>query len=813
MSFTRIGALLLLTTALTGCHAARQQADSCDETNASVAPVLSCLHNKLASRQADTSGKSEATAKSAQEQAARPSAEQKPVDNPTTASLALRKDIDTAVDPYFFGRPTGESSRPLSLVQAIRESLYASPSVGATIANTREGDAGIKMARAAYMPHIQLTTGVGQDTAGSYQGLTGLPYWDRSNIVGTQRTDGSVTGTQLLYDFGATRADIDRAVKARDAQALKSMASIEDVTFATAQAYLTVQENRELLTLTRDNLTILKGIANLVGQNESNGNGTQADVKRVMARVIDAQSTVADQEYELKYAEQKLSKLVHAVPGPLAPAPALEASVPRTAGAAVLEGFEKNPNILASNASLEAARAETTGLRSAQKPRLSVETETTGKNYAGQYRHTDLAMRGMLTLTYQLSDGGLTASKKEAASARETAAEMKLIGDREDLEGNLRQLYLQLTSNKAKISGLNEGVSANAKARELYREQFAGGKRSLLELLEVQSSYYAAKHNEIANRYDLRVAAYGILKNLGRLTATLAKAPGALGEPLPPPPSAREAKLLAARREALARVGDSPTTGATSAPLVQAAREIVSDRKPAGANQQSAPLFGTRTGDQPAPVTTGAAAPPDPQKSNPLFGSGGFSIFAARRDTPAQSAPVARSAAAAPALAQESAEVLAARKEDALRGTYSADGAGLPATKTAGFAPDVVPPFARTGSEKVVTASLPTPASHVSRQRAAARATAPVGAKQKGPPAQGHGEAASAFGGLAPLPGGIDRAPQDASAVPATGSSRPVQPAASPAGFGSTAPLPSGSFRPSSSPKSNGSASSADRTL
>ena len=809
MSFTRLGAILLLTTALTGCHAARQQVGSCDETDASVAPVLSCLHQKLSARQADSSGKSDAEAKLAQDHAARPSADEKSADTLTTGSLGKGKDADRTVDDSFFGRPAAETSRPLSLVQAIRDSLYASPTVGATVANTREGEAGVTTARAAYMPHLQLTTGVGQDTSGSYQGLTGVPYWDRSNIVGTQRTDGSLSGSQLLYDFGATRADVDRAVKARDAQALKSMAAIEDVTFATAQAYMVVQENRELLTLARDNLTILKGIANLVTQNESNGNGTQADVKRVMARVIDAQSTVADQEYESKFAEQKLSKLVHAVPGALAPVPALETMVPRTPAAAVLEGFEKNPNILASNASLESARAETTGLRSSQKPRLTVETEASGKNYAGQYRHTDLAMRGMLTLTYQLADGGLSASKKEAASARETAAEMKLIGDREDLEGNLRKLYLQLTSNKTKIGGLNEGVSANAKARELYREQFAGGKRSLLELLEVQSSYYAAKHNEIANRYDMRVAAYGILKNLGRLTSSLAREPGTLGEPLQSEPSVREAKLLAARRETLARVGDAPTTGAASAPLVKAAREVVSDKKPdAAADRKSAPLFGARTGEAAAPVVAAAAAPPaDPQKSNPLFGAG-FSLFSASKAAPGAASTAARTATAAPTMAQQSADELAARKEDALRGTYSQDSVAAPATKTARIAPDIVPPDSKKRTDEVVTAALPAPVKPVRKTRTVAPVVAATAKAGSDTPV-------SAFGNIAPLSGGLEPAAPKQAAAPGKKPAISAQPAAPTGGFGSSAPLPTGAFMPSAStaPRSNGSAATADRTL
>jgi hypothetical protein len=51
-----------------------------------------------------------------------------------------------------------------------------------------------------------------------------------------------------------------------------------------------------------------------------------------------------------------------------------------------------------------------------------------------------------------------------------------------------------------------------------YLEQFGGGKRTLLELLDVQASWYLARRNEITNQNDELRAVYAILRSLGRLT-------------------------------------------------------------------------------------------------------------------------------------------------------------------------------------------------------------------------------------------------------------------------------------------------------
>lgn len=127
----------------------------------------------------------------------------------------------------------------------------------------------------------------------------------------------------------------------------------------------------------------------------------------------------------------------------------------------------------------------------------------------------------MLTLSYKLSDGGLGNARADQAAARLTQAQIRDVDGREALESDLRQQYLQYASAKAKRDGLLEGVKASANARELYQEQFAGGKRTLLELLEVQNAYYTARYNAIVNASDIKLSTFGILRSVGKLSPTL----------------------------------------------------------------------------------------------------------------------------------------------------------------------------------------------------------------------------------------------------------------------------------------------------
>ncbi|WP_158266648.1 TolC family protein [Alsobacter soli] len=467
--------------------------------------------------------------------AASPSAPAKSAKRDLTIPPSINEPVDTASLSPEAGTNGPELAQNFSMGEAVRRALARSPQIGLASALTSEAEAGVSVARAPFFPKVEVSGGSGEGVDGLYRASsrtvigadkltkTNVPikYWDNRNATGAWRTDSNMAGTQLLYDFGATSADVERAVKTRDSQALKGMATVEDVALSAAQAYASLQQSRELLALAKDNLESLKGIASLINRNEQNGNGTQADLKRVQARVADAEAIVVDQDYETKLAIERFKRLVQAEPGALRKAPDLRAALPANSNAAFDEAIKRSPRILSAVTTVQSARAEADSLRLGDLPKISAEGQADSKNFRGQNTRTDVELRLMLTMTYKLADGGLSFAKREQAGARVTQAEMKLVSEKQDVEADIRQAYLQLAAARAKAAGLSEGVASSAKARSLYREQFQGGKRSLLELLEVQSSYYTARYNQVTNAYQEQKAQLTILKSVGRLATAL----------------------------------------------------------------------------------------------------------------------------------------------------------------------------------------------------------------------------------------------------------------------------------------------------
>ena len=102
---------------------------------------------------------------------------------------------------------------------------------------------------------------------------------------------------------------------------------------------------------------------------------------------------------------------------------------------------------------------------------------------------------------------------------------------REQMEADLRQAYRAITSAGQKGRLLGSGVQAASNVRELYLEQFKGGKRTIFELLDSQMSYYTARRSQIETQYEVSRATYDVLRSTGELTRVLANAGSAGSKP------------------------------------------------------------------------------------------------------------------------------------------------------------------------------------------------------------------------------------------------------------------------------------------
>mgnify|MGYP001765500674 CR=1 FL=1 len=429
----------------------------------------------------------------------------------SSVSFAMKDAQDKSSGPRFSG--------PLS--EAARKAIADHPLIGLADARVREALAGIGVAEAGLFPQLEGRAAGGHGLGGTYQDSDARSYWADKNAAGSVRGEASLSGRQLLYDFGATQKDIAKTSALHESEKLKLQEQIEAVTGQVADIYLKILEQRELLAAATENVAALEKIAKLVEENEKNGNGTVAEIKRVRSRLIDGQTAVADARSELQTGSDRFARLVHAAPGTLQIAYRSSSIIPRRPDEVIRVLDKTNPRVQALASALQAASLEIEAQKASVKPKVAFESDVSVKEYRTLKDKTEVDAKGMVVLRYKFLDGGLFSSQLEQLHSRYVQAEMRMRSETDDVEADIRKQYRVLDSARAKAASLKDNVATALKARQLYDEQFRGGKRSLLELLDIQTTYYTARRTEITNKFEEQRAIHQVLLAMGRLTSVV----------------------------------------------------------------------------------------------------------------------------------------------------------------------------------------------------------------------------------------------------------------------------------------------------
>ena len=407
-----------------------------------------------------------------------------------------------------------QTSAPDTFKEVVAYALEVNPQIAFARSQLSEARAGIAIAEAnnGFQVETNLSSGYGAQSTNTTE--LGSELLQDPNFTRAKRYIASVTSKKLLYDFGSTDASISRAVKLTESQRLALEAKVNEVGYSVADAYLRVFETRELSKLNIDNITALEKIQNLVRANESNGNGTLADVKRVEARLVDARSVSADTEAELQNAIDSFRRLVKSDPGDLKPAPDLTEYAPSDATKSLEIVRQTSSHLRSIEASLKAVNLELEAKKASIKPQFLLQADSTLKSYAS-VNWNNFDAQAMVSMSYKLMDGGLAQRQLSQILARIEQEEQHFTNDRDQAEADLRKYYTTIDAARSKTQSLQEGVDASAKARDLYTEQFSGGKRTLFELLDIQASYFNAQRAAILNMFEERRAMYSVLQTLG----------------------------------------------------------------------------------------------------------------------------------------------------------------------------------------------------------------------------------------------------------------------------------------------------------
>lgn len=407
-----------------------------------------------------------------------------------------------------------------TLADVVDRTIADHPLIGVQVAKLDELRQAVKAVEAGRYPQTEIRLGSGHGSAGNLKNDTTL--FGQNDLTSALRADGAISLKQLVYDFDGLKNDILKNKKILTSEEFKTLDKVEEITLKVALSYLKITEQRELLAAAEKNVGSLNKLARLVNQNEKNGNATLADVKRIKARQVEAESQRTDLNADLMLAQDQFRRLAKMDAGSLQTAPLLANRIPAKKEMAILEAREQAPRLQAFHSQNSAMVNEMNSQKAVSRPKIQAETEASTKNYLGNTNaHSEADIRAMIGMRYKFMDGGQNKALEEAIKARQEQGALKLRHEEEEVEADIRQFYNALIAARSKISNLRVGLDASTKVQDLYIEQFLGGKRTLFELLDSQQQLYQARRAVIQNQFEERRSVYGVLRSMGRLSNTI----------------------------------------------------------------------------------------------------------------------------------------------------------------------------------------------------------------------------------------------------------------------------------------------------
>ncbi len=390
------------------------------------------------------------------------------------------------------------------------EAIERGTSIDAARARHDAAEASVQKAWSKFLPSIKAHSEFGYNRNNAFGQIKGLgrDHYDNSQI--------GVSANLPLYRGGANYYGLKEA---RDNASAEGF-SLEDVRqmllLNTARAILGIIRDREIVSLQRENRTIVGTILQTTERRFDGGEATRTDIELSRDQYTAAQSVYTQAIDNLQQNEAEFERLIGRKPGRLRPPRGIYARLPKSLADAIALAEQQNPQLLAAGKRASAARHALSASYSKFLPNVDLNMDYTEDRYHGitSDDESDFSVKLKFSMPlYQpdavpAQDESRHVSRQrqyEERDARYQVRAMATVAWR-SFHAARKQYRLSLSRIKA----------AEAAARGMRRELDAG-QRTVLDVLDTQERLVEARVQAASAKYESYMSAHLLLSAVGEL--------------------------------------------------------------------------------------------------------------------------------------------------------------------------------------------------------------------------------------------------------------------------------------------------------
>lgn len=400
----------------------------------------------------------------------------------------------------------------ITLDNTVKKTLTLNKEVKAIDANNEAYKLYIDEEKAAYYPSLDLKAYVEKiDESTRKQGEDTVP----------EKRDGTFVQLnleQVLFEGGEIDAKIDEKKFNYNANKYANTVKLDQIVLNVIKSYIDYVKYDELKKLSSVNLKVQNDYLQTAIENEEIS-GSSLEKMQVESKISYTKSKLQQQINFFESAQSKLEKYTTQKITTTVCRPEINFSdIPETLEKSYETALFNNLEIKEQKEKVKAQRALIEQQKARFRPRVVARLTQEYDNGLDVKDSRKEETRGRIELNYNLFNG----NKDDLGMQRERVFLLENTNILESLEKSVRDKvktsFQSFNNAKKRIDYLKTYVAKNEEILKIYTEQFEGGTRSFIDILNHENEIYRSKQELIDEEYNLLINYYELLESFGNLT-------------------------------------------------------------------------------------------------------------------------------------------------------------------------------------------------------------------------------------------------------------------------------------------------------
>jgi len=404
----------------------------------------------------------------------------------------------------------GQAAQFMPLQEVLKDVVRTNPEILEALKRYQTVKSELGMAKSGYKPNISAEASIGPEVTKGYD-----TNYESEDLIARR---AGIYARQNLFN-GMHTSNYVKETEARvKAAAYDVLNTANRVFLDAAEAYLEVLKTAELVELARQNVLTQAQILNQIKEKTDSGFGRVSDLSNSESRFALSRSNFISQQQDLNQAIVKFHRQFGRILRPevfIIPEPAGE--LPATKEEAVDMAMHVHPALRVANYNIEVRKYTLAKEKSTYYPSLDLELQAQHNNDVGGDDGWTNNAGAFLKLSYTFYDGGVRKARKIGNYESMLKEHQRSYIERRNVNETVGLAWNIFVAEQTKKMFLTEHVDMSERTLVEFKEEYHLGRRTLLDLLDMETEYFTAQNSFVQSKYSFLAAYYRLEQATGML--------------------------------------------------------------------------------------------------------------------------------------------------------------------------------------------------------------------------------------------------------------------------------------------------------